>query len=217
MAHAFNDWNVVPEHSVRIYEALKGRVPLQAYYHQGGHGGAPPLEMMNKWFTRYLYGVENGVEKDPKAWIVRENAARAAAGDSAGRCGRGRRGRGRGAARRRRRRTRTIRIPTRRSVTLRLRSGGARARRARRSRPPPKQGTETLVDNVEHRRRRRSRAAETSPHRLLYATPELTEPVHISGHARRSRCGSRRASRPRTCRCGSCSCRGPRDRSARRT
>ena len=39
MAHAFNDWNVVPEHSVRIYEALKGRVPLQAYYHQGGHGG----------------------------------------------------------------------------------------------------------------------------------------------------------------------------------
>src|SRR5690606_39152213 len=23
MAHAFNDWNVVPEHSVRIYEALK--------------------------------------------------------------------------------------------------------------------------------------------------------------------------------------------------
>jgi hypothetical protein len=64
MAHAFNDWNVVPEHSVRIYEALKGRVPLQVYFHQGGHGGAPPLEMMNRWFTRYLYGVENGVEKD---------------------------------------------------------------------------------------------------------------------------------------------------------
>jgi X-Pro dipeptidyl-peptidase len=27
MAHAFNDWNVVPEHSVRISEALKGQVP----------------------------------------------------------------------------------------------------------------------------------------------------------------------------------------------
>ena len=24
MSHAFNDWNVVPEHSVRIYEALEG-------------------------------------------------------------------------------------------------------------------------------------------------------------------------------------------------
>jgi X-Pro dipeptidyl-peptidase len=74
MAHAFNDWNVVPEHSVRIYEALKGRVPLQAYFHQGGHGGAPPMEMMNKWFTRYLYGVQNGVEQEPKSWIVRESA-----------------------------------------------------------------------------------------------------------------------------------------------
>ena len=116
MAHAFNDWNVVPEHSVRIYEALKGRVPLQAYFHQGGHGGAPPLEMMNKWFTRYLYGVENGVEKDPKAWIVRETppapAAGAARRHAAGAPAAGR-GRGRG-RRRRRRRTRTIRIRRRR-------------------------------------------------------------------------------------------------------
>ena len=31
--------------------------------------------MMNRWFTRYLYGVENGVENDPKAWIMREAAA----------------------------------------------------------------------------------------------------------------------------------------------
>ena len=72
MSHAFNDWNVVPEHSVRIGMALKGQVPLQWYFHQGGHGGNPPMEMMNKWFTRYLYGVQNGVENDPKAWIVRE-------------------------------------------------------------------------------------------------------------------------------------------------
>ena len=102
MAHAFNDWNVVPEHSVRIYEALKGRVPLRAYYHQGGHGGAPPLEMMNKWFTRYLYGVENGVEREPKAWIVREVNPETAAPPApaepppAAAGGRGR-GRGRGA------------------------------------------------------------------------------------------------------------------------
>ena len=26
---------------------------------------------MNKWFTRYLYGVQNGVENDPKGWVVR--------------------------------------------------------------------------------------------------------------------------------------------------
>lgn len=75
MSHAFNDWNVVPGHSVRIYEALKKqRIPLMAYFHQGGHGGGPPLEMRNKWFSRYLYGVDNGVENEPRAWIVREGA-----------------------------------------------------------------------------------------------------------------------------------------------
>ena len=72
MAHGFNDWTSMPEHSYRISQALKERgVPVQIFYHQGGHGGAPPLEQMNRWFTRYLYGVENGVEQDPKAWIVR--------------------------------------------------------------------------------------------------------------------------------------------------
>jgi predicted acyl esterase len=75
MAHAFNDWNVVPEHSVRIAEALKGKVPLMQYYHQGGHGGAPPMGLRNLWFTRYLYGIQNGVENQPKAWVTRETAA----------------------------------------------------------------------------------------------------------------------------------------------
>src|SRR4029079_11666928 len=75
MAHAFNDWNVVPEHSVRIAEALKGKVPLQQYYHQGGHGAARPLGLRNRWFTRFLYGQQNGVENDPKAWVTREAAA----------------------------------------------------------------------------------------------------------------------------------------------
>ncbi len=77
MAHGFNDWNVMPEHSVRIYEALKAKgLPTMCYYHQGGHGGDPPMSMVNKWFTRYLHGVENGVEDMPRAWIVREDAKR---------------------------------------------------------------------------------------------------------------------------------------------
>ena len=75
MAHAFNDWNVMPEHSVRIADSLKGKVPLQQYFHQGGHGGGPPLGLLNRWFSRYLYGVQNGVENDPKAWVTREAAA----------------------------------------------------------------------------------------------------------------------------------------------
>ena len=76
MAHAFNDWNVMPEHSVRISEALKERgVPVQEYFHQGGHGGNPPLPFMNRWFTRFLYGIQNGVENDPAGWVVREAAS----------------------------------------------------------------------------------------------------------------------------------------------
>jgi len=74
MAHGFNDWNVMPDHSYRISKkAIKMGIPTQIYYHQDGHGGPPPLKMMNRWFTRYLFGIENGVENDPKSWIVREN------------------------------------------------------------------------------------------------------------------------------------------------
>src|SRR5688500_16113619 len=175
MAHAFNDWNVVPEHSVRIYEALKGRVPLRAYYHQGGHGGAPLLEHMNKWFTRYLYGVENGVEREPKAWIVRDYAPAPVPAAPGG-------GEGRG----------PIRPPmpppvpyadypnpAAASVTLHLRAGGSGTGELTLDRKS-RQERETLVDNVEFTGAALASTAE-STHRLLYATPELTAPVHISG------------------------------------
>lgn len=75
MAHGFNDWNVMPEHSYRFYKASQEQVlPTQLYYHQGGHGGNPPLSQMNRWFTRYLHGIENGVENDTAVYIVREGA-----------------------------------------------------------------------------------------------------------------------------------------------
>jgi X-Pro dipeptidyl-peptidase len=75
MSHGFNDWNVMPEHSYRIYKAAKEKgLPTQIYYHQLGHGGPPPMSMMNRWFTKYLHGIDNGVEKEEnKAYIVREN------------------------------------------------------------------------------------------------------------------------------------------------
>ena len=30
--------------------------------------------MINRWFTKYLYGQDNGVENLPKSWVVREAA-----------------------------------------------------------------------------------------------------------------------------------------------
>ncbi|HRZ42876.1 MAG TPA: Xaa-Pro dipeptidyl-peptidase [Bacteroidales bacterium] len=73
MSHGFNDWNVMPDQSYRFYAAARELgIPVQLYYHQADHGGDPPMQMMNRWFTRYLHGVENGVEGDAPVWIVRE-------------------------------------------------------------------------------------------------------------------------------------------------
>lgn len=159
MAHAFNDWNVVPEHSYRITEALKKKgVPLQIFYHQGGHGGEPPHEMMNRWFTRYLFGILNGVEKDPAAWIVRENDERTNPTPYA-----------------------DYPNPDASPVTLHL-TAGAPGAGALSISGKASQGTETLTDNVSFPGAALARAEWTS-HRLLYLTPELQEDLHISGVA----------------------------------
>ncbi|MFM8596373.1 MAG: Xaa-Pro dipeptidyl-peptidase [Flavobacteriales bacterium] len=71
MCHGFEDWNVMAEHSFRFYEqARRMGLPAKIYYNQKGHGYPPPHWMLNKWFTKYLHGVDNGVEKMANAWIV---------------------------------------------------------------------------------------------------------------------------------------------------
>lgn len=165
MAHAFNDWNVMPEHSFRITEALKARgVPVQIYYHQGGHGGAPPHEQMNRWFTRYLYGVENGVENDPKAWIVREGDERTNPTPYA-----------------------DYPNPEAEAVSVYLeaaetKAGSLNGMGGMRLSQPAGQGTEGLVDNVSFDGQALARA-EWTQHRLLYLSPELQDAVHLSGEA----------------------------------
>ncbi len=159
MAHGFNDWNVVPEHSYRISKALKEKgVPVQIYYHQGGHGGPPPMSMMNRWFTRYLHGVENDVEKDPKAWIVREGDKqdKPTPYDD-------------------------YPNPEAKPVALRLVGGAPKIGQLLMGTPDvngPK--TETVIDDSSIFGRDLAKAEE-SQHRLLFVTPELKQPLHISG------------------------------------
>jgi predicted acyl esterase len=75
IAHGNVDFNVMTKNAAQLYDALKRRgVPHMFYFHQGGHGGAPPDVLVNYWFTRYLYGVQNGVEDLPRSWVVREAA-----------------------------------------------------------------------------------------------------------------------------------------------
>jgi X-Pro dipeptidyl-peptidase len=156
MAHAFNDWNVMPEHSVRIYAELKQKgVPCMAYFHQGGHGGPPPLAMINRWFTRFLYDVDNGVEKDPKGWIVREGERASNPTPYA-----------------------DYPNPEASPVTLRLGKGGNQ--RGVLASEAGGGGKETLVDDYQIDGASHAKASE-SKHRLLYVLPELQEPLHLSG------------------------------------
>lgn len=163
MAHGFNDWNVVPEHAYRISQALKGHVPLVQYFHQGGHGGEPPFELMNKWFTRFLYDVKNGVEDGPKAYIMRERAP--------------------GGPR--------VTEPTPYAdypnpaavpVTFYPVLGGNTMGNLVVEKSPG-QGKETLTDDVSITAPTLASTAN-SPNRLIYATAELKAPIHLSGVAR---------------------------------
>jgi X-Pro dipeptidyl-peptidase len=157
MSHGFNDWNVMPEHSFRISQALKDRgVPVQIYYHQAGHGGPPPLEMMNRWFTRYVYGVENGVENDPRAWIVREGADRSDPTPYP-----------------------DYPHPEASGVALYPEGDGTGLGSLSLSAQPGR-GTGAIIDNFSFAGGALA-AAEWSTHRLLYATPELVDEVHLSG------------------------------------
>ncbi|RZL14787.1 MAG: Xaa-Pro dipeptidyl-peptidase, partial [Pedobacter sp.] len=159
MSHGFNDWNVMPEHSYRIYKAAEAKgLPAQIFYHQAGHGGPPPMKMMNRWFTRYLFEIQNGVEKDAKAWIVRENDAMTNPTPYA-----------------------DFPNPAAADVKLYLSEGGASHGKLI-SAKSGKKGSEKLIDDVAFSGSDLAKA-EKSEHRLLYVSPILKEAVHLSGLA----------------------------------
>ena len=157
MSHGFNDWNVMPEHSNRIsQEAKKMGIPTQIFYHQNGHGGPPPMKMMNRWFTRYLHGVENGVENDAKAWIVREDDARTDPTAYA-----------------------DYPNPAAKSVQLYLEGNAPSIGQLTTSKPKSKK-TETLTDDYTKSGTALAKST-SSDNRLLFVTPTLKEDVHLSG------------------------------------
>ncbi|MDZ7806159.1 MAG: CocE/NonD family hydrolase [Gracilimonas sp.] len=157
MSHAFNDWNVMPEHSYRIYKALKEKgVETMIYYHQGGHGGQPPLWLMNMWFTRYLFDVENGVEDLPKAWITREDDERDQPTSYP-----------------------DYPHPSAQDVTFYL-SGNAPERGTLTTENTTNVGTETFMDNVSFDGTALAKAEWTN-HRLMFVSEPLSDSLHISG------------------------------------
>jgi X-Pro dipeptidyl-peptidase len=115
--------------------------------------------MMNRWFTRYLHNVDNGVDKEDHAWIVRENADRAKPTSY-----------------------KDYPNPDAKPVKLFL-SRGAPERGGLSTTRAKKRGRETLVDNFSFSGETLAQA-EWTKHRLMYVTPELKHAVHLSGIAR---------------------------------
>ena len=157
MSHGFNDWNVMPEHSYRIYKRAKEMgIPSQIFYHQNGHGGPPPMTMMNRWFTYYLHGIDNGVQNDAKAWIVRENDKRDQPTSY-----------------------KDYPNPDAKPVQLFLNPGAPEVGGLTTSKST-KKVKEVIVDNYSFSGEALAQADNTN-HRLLYVSPVLKEDVHISG------------------------------------
>lgn len=162
MSHGFNDWNVMPEHSYRIYQAVQKKgLPCKIYYHQAGHGGQPPTSLLNKWFSHFLYNVDNDFLEQPKAYIVREGNRNNKPDTYA-----------------------DYPNPEAKVVTFQPKAGG----RTTGELLPALSGTpakspaivEDIVDNFSFNGRQLIQA-EWSTHRLIYATPKLNQPLHLSG------------------------------------
>lgn len=80
VVHGLGDWNVKTDQGTRWYELLKRHgVEHKIWLHQSGHSDPYNLRRdvwlatLNKWMSHYLYDVDNGIEREPKATIQRED------------------------------------------------------------------------------------------------------------------------------------------------
>ena len=116
------------------------------------------MKLMNRWFTRYLHGIENGVENDPKSWIVREQDKQQNPTSYE-----------------------DYPNPQAENVSFYL-EGGSPGYGKLLLGSSPKEGKETVVDNFSFSGNALAKAEFTN-HRLMYVTPNLEKDVHISGEA----------------------------------
>jgi X-Pro dipeptidyl-peptidase len=114
--------------------------------------------MMNRWFTHYLHGVDNDVENDAKAWIVRENDPQEAPTAY-----------------------KEYPNPEAKPVTFYLNAGAPKTGSLT-TKNKNSEEKETLVDNYSFSGEALAQADYTK-HRLIYVSPTLTEDVHLSGLA----------------------------------
>lgn len=164
MVHGLNDWNVKTKQAAQWYRALRENgVEHKIWWHQSGH--RDPLSLrrqewlrtLNRWFSHYLYGVANGVEKGPRVTIQREDGSWT--------------------------REPEWPVPGAREVALRPLPDGDRRGGLEISRARSGDAVEVLRD---HSGKLASdlAASASSPHRLAYFTAPSPHDVRISGTVR---------------------------------
>ena len=164
ISHGLNDFNVKPRHAARLWAALRAAgVPAKIWWNQGGHGDransarqAEWRDMLNRFWTMHLFDQKNAAMDGPKAVVERENNQWVEYADWP--------------------------VPGSRQVTVRFAPGEPNQVGRLGVAKPDAAIRELIVDdssldaNV-------LIAAPMSPSRLVYQTPPLSQPVHISGIA----------------------------------
>jgi X-Pro dipeptidyl-peptidase len=163
ISHGLNDFNTKPRHAARLWASLKAaRQPAAIWWNRGGHGDRPLTARRDAWFdalnrfwTRHLFGVQNGVERDPRVVVEREDNTWVTYADWP--------------------------HPDARPVTWRLVPSGDNGFGGLvTTAAAPSGSRETIVDNSAIDANELV-AAPSSPHRLVYRSAPLTAPVHVSG------------------------------------
>jgi X-Pro dipeptidyl-peptidase len=77
VVHGLNDFNVRTKAFAEWWYRLSARhIPRKLWLHNGGHGGPGGAEYKraeNRWFDRWLFGVQNGITSEPRVHIQRED------------------------------------------------------------------------------------------------------------------------------------------------
>ncbi|TWF94098.1 Xaa-Pro dipeptidyl-peptidase [Saccharopolyspora dendranthemae] len=161
--HGLNDWNVKTRQAAQWYRALREHdVPHKIWWHQSGH--TDPIKLreqewlrtLNRWFTRYLHQVPNGVEEEPRATIQREDGSWVEEAEWP--------------------------APGAAEAVLRPTAGGPQ-RGGLSAERPAEQVVEGLTDDSGQLAEDLA-AAPSSPNRLAYFTEPLAEEARVSGEVR---------------------------------
>jgi X-Pro dipeptidyl-peptidase len=163
ISHGLNDFNVKPRHAAKLWAALGAhKIPAKIWWHRGGHGDRPNSvrqdvwrATLNRFWSQYLFGMENGAMTGAKAVIEREDRTWVEYADWP--------------------------VPGSVAASVRLTSAAeANGIGQLGDAPPSTRTAETIVDDSSIDATELVAAAQ-SPHRLIYQSPPLTASLHLSG------------------------------------